>query len=136
MIKQIIKDQDFLKITSVLATIEDKQIAIDLVDTLNHHQDKCLGLAANMIGTHKNILAFYHNNKIMVMYNPVIIKKENSYNATESCLSLEGQRDTKRYQKIKVSYYNEDFQKRIMTFHGLSAQIIQHEMDHFQGIII
>lgn len=136
MLKNIIKDENFLKIPSTPASIDDKQIAIDLVDTLNFHKGRCLGLAANMIGSSKTVLAFYHNNEIFVMYNPTIIKSKESYQTSEGCLSLVGQRETIRFKHIKVSYYNHEFKQRIQTFSGLDAQVIQHEMDHFKGIII
>lgn len=136
MIKEIIKEEAFLQIPSTSACTEDKQIAIDLVDTLRFHKEGCLGLAANMIGVSKTILAFYDGDKIIVMYNPEILKKDRKYSTQEGCLSLLGQREAIRYESIKVSYFNESFQKRIMTFKDLPAQIIQHEMDHFQGIII
>lgn len=119
------------------ATIEDKQVAIDLLDTLVAHKDSCVGMAANMIGAQKRIIAFDNNGEYMIMYNPEIIKKDGLYEAEEGCLSLlAGPRKCKRYKTIKVQYQNEQFQQRIKTFIGWVAQIIQHEMDHCDGILI
>ena len=137
MIKNIVKDIEFLKVVSTEATIDDKYIADDLRDTLSFNRGKCVGMAANMIGYHKRIIIFEdENNKLIIMFNPKIIKGEKEYSTEEGCLSLTGVRPTKRYLKIKVEYYNEEFKKRIMTYQGFVAQIIQHEIDHCNGIII
>ena len=112
-------------------------MAKDLLDTLIAHKDTCVGMAANMIGVAKRIIAFDDNGKYMVMYNPQILKAEGAYDTQESCLSLlGGPRSTKRYQKIKVQYQTEAMQVRIKTFIGFTAQIIQHEVDHCNGILI
>ena len=136
MIQPIMKDVIFLGVKSVPATIEDLQVARDLLDTLAAHRDGCVGMAANMIGVRKRIIVFDNEGTDMVMFNPEIIKQEGLYETEEGCLSLTGVRKTKRYQKIKVQYQNEAFQTRIKTFSGWTAQIIQHEIDHCNGILI
>ena len=136
MIQTIMKDVIFLGVKSVPATIEDLQVARDLLDTLAAHRDGCVGMAANMIGVRKRIIVFDNKGTDMVMFNPEIIKQEGLYETEEGCLSLTGVRKTKRYQKIKVQYQNEAFQTRIKTFSGWTAQIIQHEIDHCNGILI
>lgn len=108
----------------------------DLLDTLAHHKDACVGMAANMIGVNKRVIVFDNEGTYMVMFNPEIIKKSGPYSAEEGCLSLSGTRKTKRWQSIKVQYQNEVFQTRFKTFTGWTAQIIQHEIDHCQGILI
>ena len=118
------------------ATADDLGVAQDLLDTLAAHKDGCVGMAANMIGVSKRIIAFDNDGEYMVMFNPVIVKKSAPYDAEEGCLSLSGTRKTKRYQTIKVQWQNEQFQTRIRTFTGWTAQIIQHEIDHCEGIII
>jgi len=110
--------------------------AQDLLETLIAHKDGCVGMAANMIGVNKRIIAFDNNGEYMVMFNPQIIKKSEPYQTQEGCLSLAGQRPTKRYKSIKVQYQNSEFQTRFKTFTGFPAQIIQHEVDHCEGIII
>lgn len=130
-------DPIFLAQKSEDATIEDKQVAIDLLDTLVAHKDNCVGMAANMIGVKKRIIAFDNNGEYMIMYNPEIIKKDTVYETEEGCLSLlGGPRKTKRFKNIKVQYQNEQFKQRIKTFVGWTAQIIQHEIDHCNGILI
>ena len=136
MIREIMKDIDFLSRPSVPATIEDLPIAEDLLETLTAHKDGCVGMAANMIGESKRIIAFENEGKYSVMFNPEIIKKSGLYEAVEGCLSLTGTRKTKRYQSIKVQYQNEKMETRFKTFTGWTAQIIQHEIDHLSGIII
>lgn len=111
-------------------------VAQDLLDTLTAHKDSCVGMAANMIGVNKRIIAFDNDGAYMVMFNPVIVKKSAPYDAEEGCLSLTGMRKTKRFQTIKVQWQNEQFQTRIRTFTGWTAQIIQHEIDHCEGILI
>ena len=125
MIREICKDESFLAQKAELATPEDLQVAADLLDTLIHHKEGCVGLAANMIGVNKRI-----------MFNPQIIKKAEPYDTEEGCLSLSGVRPTKRWKSIKVSWQNEKFQQRLKTFTGWTAQIIQHEIDNCEGIII
>ena len=136
MIKPIFKDVLFLGEKSTMATKDDIQVVNDLIDTLRANLDGCVGMAANMIGVKKNIIVFAMGEMIVPMINPVIIKKENSYITEESCLSLEGFRQTKRYETIEVEYLDKNFKKQKNTFHGFVAQIIQHEVDHCNGIII
>ena len=136
MIKPIVKDVLFLGEKSTMATKDDIQVVNDLIDTLRANLDGCVGMAANMIGVKKNIRVFAMGEMIVPMINPVIIKKENSYITEESCLSLEGFRQTKRYETIEVEYLDKNFKKQKNTFHGFVAQIIQHEVDHCNGIII
>ena len=137
MIKNIMRDEKFLSIVSIDATIEDLSIGNDLIDTLIFNRSRCVGMAANMIGVSKRIIIFEDENKnYIVMYNPVIIKQEGEYETEEGCLSLDGVRKTKRYKKIKVEYLDSEFRKRIKTYSGFTAQIIQHEIDHCNGIII
>ena len=136
MIQPIMKDPIFLAQKSVPATKEDLQVAQDLLDTLTAHKDGCVGMAANMIGVAKRIIAFDNEGKYMVMFNPEIVKRSEPYEAEEGCLSLPGTRKAKRYRSIKVQYQNEQFQTRFKTFTGWTAQIIQHEIDHCNGVLI
>lgn len=136
MRKDIVKNVLFLSETSVEATKDDLSVVNDLEDTLRANLDICVGLAANMIGVKKRILVFCIGPVIVPMINPVILKKEESYKTEESCLSLTGVRDTIRYEKILVEYYDKEFKKHKGEFTGFTAQIIQHEVDHFEGIII
>lgn len=136
MICEICKDEFFLRLPSREATAEDMDIARNLLDTLEAHSDGCVGMAANMIGVSKRIIAFDCEGKYMVMFNPEILKKEGAYPAEEGCLSLSGSRRTERFQSIKVQWQNEKFQTRVKTFTGWTAQIIQHEIDHCNGILI
>ena len=136
MVREIMKDIEFLSRPSLPATAEDLPIAEDLLETLTAHKDGCVGMAANMIGESKRIIAFENEGKYSVMFNPEIIKKSGPYEAEEGCLSLTGTRKTKRYQSIKVQYQNEKMETRFKTFTGWTAQIIQHEIDHLSGIII
>ena len=136
MVCEIMRDEDFLKQVSEPATQADIPVADDLLETLIAHKDGCVGMAANMIGVNKRIIAFDNDGAYMVMFNPVIVKKSAPYDAEEGCLSLTGTRKTKRYQTIKVQWQNEQFQTRIRTFTGWTAQIIQHEIDHCEGILI
>ena len=136
MIREICKDEAFLAQKAAPATPEDLSVAADLLETLAHHQDSCVGMAANMIGVNKRIIAFDNGGAYMVMFNPEIIKKSGSYDTEEGCLSLEGVRKAKRWKSIKVRWQNDRFQERLKTFTGWTAQIIQHEIDHCEGIII
>ena len=137
MVKELMHDPIFLAKKSEPATENDIDIAVDLLETLVHHQEGCVGMAANMIGELKRIIAFDNDGEYMVMFNPVILKKSDVYETEESCLSLlGGPRKTKRYKSIKVQYQTEDFKIRIKTFKGFTAQIIQHEIDHCDGILI
>lgn len=137
MIKEITHDPILLSIKAHPATKEDLQIAKDLFDTLTANKEACVGMAANMIGVCKRIIVFDNNGTHMTMFNPEIIKATGLYDAEESCLSLlGGPRLCKRYHTIKVQWQNEQFQHRIKTFAGWTAQIIQHEIDHCNGILI
>ena len=136
MICPIVKDEMFLCQKSQPATPEDKKTAQDLLDTLAANAQGCVGLAANMIGVLKRIIAFDCDGTYVVMFNPEIIRHSEAYEAEEGCLSLTGVRQTKRYQSIKVKYQNADFLVRYKTFTGWTAQIIQHEIDHCNGIVI
>ena len=136
MVREIMKDEVFLAEASDKATAEDTEIARDLLETLEAHEAGCVGLAANMIGVRKRIIAFDNEGSYMVMFNPEIVKKSGAYEAEEGCLSLTGTRKTRRWQSIKVQYQNEKMQIRLKTFTGWTAQIIQHEIDHCNGIII
>ena len=136
MIKPIVKDVVFLGEKSELATKEDMHVVEDLIDTLRANLEGCVGMAANMIGVKKRIIGFAVGNVIVPMINPVILKKENSYITEESCLSLTGVRQTTRYESIEVEYFDKSFKKQKSTFNGFVAQIIQHEVDHCDGIII
>ncbi|EQK41274.1 polypeptide deformylase family protein [[Clostridium] bifermentans ATCC 638] len=136
MIKAVVKDILFLEQKSELATKDDVEVINDLIDTLRANLDHCVGMAANMIGVKKRILVFSVGEMIIPMVNPVILKKEIPYEAEESCLSLEGFRKTTRYEKIEVEYLDRNFKKHKQVFTGFTAQIIQHEVDHFEGIII
>ena len=136
MIREIMRDEAFLSQPSEAAVHEDLPTAQDLLDTLAAHQAGCVGMAANMIGVKKRIIAFDNDGRYMVMLNPEIIKKSGYYEAEEGCLSLSGTRKAKRWKSIKVQYQNEKFQVRFKTFTGWTAQIIQHEIDHCNGILI
>ena len=136
MIRDIMKDETFLSQKAEPAAPDDLPAAQDLLDTLTAHKDGCVGMAANMIGVNKRIIAFDNEGKYMVMFNPEIIKKSGPYEAEEGCLSLTGTRKARRWQSIKVRYQNEQFQTRFKTFTALAAQIIQHEIDHCEGVLI
>lgn len=136
MIREIVKDKEFLQKESTAVTEEDISIAKDLIDTLRAHQRGCLGMAANMIGYNKNIIAFFYNDLIMVMLEPVIIDKKDAYETDEGCLSLDGERKTVRYRNITVSFLDMRFRKHKRTYEGVEAQVIQHEIDHLKGILI
>ena len=136
MIREICTDEAFLSQRAQAAGPEDLSVAADLLETLVHHRDGCVGMAANMIGVNKRIIAFDNEGTHMVMFNPEIVKKSGPYVAEEGCLSLSGTRKARRWQSIKVRWQNEKFQERLKTFTGWTAQIIQHEIDHCEGIII
>lgn len=136
MIKSIVHDPLFLAQKSLSATPADAAVAQDLLDTLAAHADGCVGMAANMIGVSKRIIAVEAEEGYLVLFNPVILKKSGAYEAEEGCLSLEGVRKTKRWQTIKVQYQTPEGKPRIKNFTGWTAQIIQHEVDHCDGILI
>ena len=136
MVREIMRDETFLSQRAELATQDDLDVAQDLLDTLTAHKDGCVGMSANMIGVNKRIIAFDNEGSYMVMFNPEIIKKSGPYEAEEGCLSLTGIRKARRWKSIKVQYQNEKFQTRFKTFTSWTAQIIQHEIDHCEGILI
>ena len=137
MVRELVHDPILLAQRSTDATKEDLPVAQDLLDTLIAHKESCVGMAANMIGVTKRIIAFDNEGNYMVMLNPRIIRTEDIYETEESCLSLlGGPRKTLRYRKIKVEYQTEQMQKRLKTFTGWTAQIIQHEVDHCNGVLI
>lgn len=136
MIRDICKDEAFLAQKAEPAAADDLGTAQDLLDTLIAHKDDCVGMAANMIGVNKHIIAFENDGKHEVMFNPVIVKQSGAYEAEEGCLSLAGRRKARRFRTIKVQWQNEKFQTRLKTFTGWTAEIIQHELDHCDGILI
>ena len=136
MIQEICKDEKFLAQKAEQATPDDIQTATDLLETLEAHKDGCVGMAANMIGVNKRIIAVDCDGAYLLMLNPVILKQSGAYEAEEGCLSLAGTRKTKRYRSIKVQWQNEKLQTRIRTFTGWTAEIIQHEIDHCEGVLI
>ncbi len=136
MVREIVHDVIFLKKKSIKADKNDVDIITDLRDTLKANHDRCVGMAANMIGFNKRIIIFTAGIMDIVMINPVIVKKAQPYETEEGCLSLTGVRKTKRWEKITVEYQDTDFNKKRGDFTGFVAQIIQHECDHLEGIII
>lgn len=136
MVREIMRDEAFLAQRSEPATAEDLPVGQDLLDTLAAHRAGCVGMAANMIGVQKRIIVFDCEGEDMVMYNPEIVKRSGPYQTEEGCLSLSGVRPTRRWKSIKVQYQNERFQTRFKTYTGWTAQIIQHEIDHCNGILI
>jgi len=136
MIRPIMHDPIFLAQRSTQATAEDLDLARDLLDTLVAHREGCVGMAANMIGVARRIIAFQDGAGYTVMFNPEIIRSAEPYEAEEGCLSLAGVRKARRFRSIKVRYENEKFQTRLKTYTGWTAQIIQHEIDHCNGILI
>lgn len=136
MVRSIIRDVEFLKIPSVEATAQDAGVADDLLDTLKANAERCVGMAANMIGVSKRIIVFADGERYGEMFNPIIVKKSLPFEAEEGCLSLDGTRKTKRYGEIKLQWQTREMKTRIKNFSGFTAQIIQHEIDHLNGIII
>ena len=136
MVRPITRDPVFLAQKSAPATAEDLPAAQDLLDTLAAHRDGCVGMAANMIGVARRIIVFDNAGTYVTMFNPEIIRADGPYTAEEGCLSLSGVRKTKRYRSIKARYQNEAMQVRLKTFTGFPAQIIQHEIDHCNGVLI
>ena len=136
MIKKIVRDPMFLQQKSELATEADKQVVVDLLDTLRANQDHCVGMAANMIGVKKRIIVVAMGPFHFAMVNPVITKRIGKYQTEESCLSLEGVRPCTRYKEIEVDYLDQDFKPQHGKYKDFTAQIIQHEVDHFEGILI
>lgn len=136
MVREIVHDPVFLALRSEPATAEDLAIGKDLMDTLEAHKNECVGMGANMIGERKRIIVFDNEGKAMLMFNPEIIRRSGAYETEEGCLSLTGKRKVKRWQNIKVQYQDEQLRPRLKTFTGWTAQIIQHEVDHCDGILI
>ena len=137
MVKELVHDPIFLAQKSAPATKEDLQTLQDLTDTLQAHRETCVGMAANMIGVCRRIIVFFDQGRCMAMLNPEILKMSGEYETEEGCLSLlGGPRKTWRYQRIKVQYQTAELQTRIKSFEGWTAQIIQHEVDHCNGVLI
>lgn len=136
MERPIIRDIIVLSQKAAPASKEDREIARDLADTLLAHREGCAGLAANMIGVPKAIIVFFDGRKVTVMYNPEIVKTEKPYDTEEGCLSLEGLRPCRRYRAVTVRYRDESFRPQKKRFTGFTAEVIQHETDHLQGILI
>lgn len=137
MIREIVKDQIFLSQKAVEATKEDISIGFDLLETLKAHEDECVGMAANMIGFNKRIIIIDDKGTYTVMFNPVILKKSGKlYETEESCLSHIGVKPVKRYEKIRVEYMDMNFKKKVRIYSNFEAQIVQHEIDHCEGILI
>lgn len=137
MIREIVTDNFQLSQKSIPATIEDLDVVEDLLDTIKEHEQGCVGMAANMIGVNKSIIVINDDGNYLIMINPKIIKTSGRlYETEEGCLSHQGKKKTKRYEKIKVDYLDDDFKRKIKTFENFTAQIIQHEIDHCNGILI
>lgn len=136
MIKAITTNQDFLRQPSQPATLSDQAIIQDLKDTLTAHRQECIGMAANMIGYHKRIIIASLGPLNLILVNPQIVAKSQPYQTKEGCLSLTGQRPTTRFKKVTVNFLNQDFQKQTLTLSDLAAEIVQHEIDHCNGILI
>ena len=136
MVKQIVRDVFFLGQPSEPATKADIQVGKDLQDTLQANRERCVGMAANMIGVKKRVIIVNIGFVNLVMFNPVLVSKSSPFQTEESCLSLEGSRPTKRYESIEVAYLDEQWMPKQLSFSGMPAQIIQHELDHLEGIII
>ena len=136
MVREICRDETFLAQKAEPAAADDLVTVRDLLDTLAAHRDGCVGMAANMIGVNKRIIVFDNGGEYMLMFNPVIIRQSGAYEAEEGCLSLSGTRRVKRFRTIKVQWQNEKFQTRLKTFTGWTAEIIQHEIDHCEGVLI
>jgi len=136
MVREIIRDQFFLRMPARKAGAGDIPIADDLLDTLRANADRCVGMAANMIGENVAVIAFSDGGRYMEMFNPVIVRRDAPYDAEEGCLSLDGTRPVRRYRTIKVQWQTRDMKPRVRTFTGFTAQIIQHEIDHLAGVVI
>ena len=136
MIRPIVTSPIMLRMPSVDATPEDARIGQDLIDTLATHAHECVGMAANMIGQRKRIIVVQDGPHALLMYNPVILERTNEYQTEEGCLSLPGTRPATRWRRIRVSYLDESFRPIVKTFSGFTAQIIQHEIDHCNGVLI
>ena len=136
MIREIVRDQFFLRIPSRPATAADASVADDLLDTLRANADRCVGMAANMIGEPVRVIAFSDGGRCVEMFNPVIVKRDGPFTAEEGCLFLDGVRPVRRFRTVKVQWQTRDMKPRVRTFTGFTAQIIQHEVDHLEGTLI
>ena len=136
MIKPIVKDMLVLQQKAQTASKEDVEIGQDLFDTLRANKDKCVGMAANMIGVQKQVIIFMYGMVPVIMFNPILRRKSSPYQAEEFCLSLVGSRSTTRYKEITVEYLDQHWQKQTLTLKDFPAQICQHELDHLEGILI
>lgn len=136
MKREIMRDVEFLRLPSEDAGAQDAALADDLLDTIKANAGKCVGMAANMIGVNRRVIVFEDKNGYTEMFNPKILRRTDCYEAEEGCLSLNGVRKAKRYREIKVQWQTRDMKMRIRSFSGWTAQIIQHELDHLEGIII
>ena len=136
MIRPIVTSPIMLRMPSTDATPEDAHIGQDLLDTLAEHAHECVGMAANMIGQRKRIIVVQDGQRALLMYNPVVLERANEYQTEEGCLSLPGTRPATRWRRIRVEYLDEDFALRTSTFSGYTAQIIQHEIDHCNGVLV
>ena len=136
MVRPIMRDPLFLSQPSESATTADRAVITDLLDTLRAHSSECVGMAANMIGVHKRVIAVSMGPVNVAMVNPVILRRARPYEAEEGCLSLSGRRKAQRYQEIEVAFQDADFQPRCQVYTGWIAQIIQHEIDHCDGHLI
>ncbi|MCQ2553467.1 MAG: peptide deformylase [Clostridia bacterium] len=136
MVRNICRDLFILGQKAAPATEADNQLVQDLIDTLAAHKDRCVGMACNMIGVPKAIIVIAMGPFQVPMINPVIVRKTKEYKTEEGCLSLDGERECTRYEKIEVEYYDQNWQKKRNKYTGFTAQIIQHEIDHLNGIII
>lgn len=136
MIKPIVTDTEFLAKPSEAATKADRQIVIDLRDTFEAHRDDCVGLAANMIGESKRIIIIEDGRKGLVLLNPQIIRRSGPYEAKESCLSIEGEHTVTRHMTVMVGYSDESFKRKVQTFQGYAAEIVEHEVDHCNGVLV
>lgn len=136
MVREIMRDEGFLRMPSRAATAEDAAIADDLLDTLRAHLDGCVGMAANMIGRNVRIIVYMDGTHIAEMFNPVIERREDPYEAREGCLSLDGTRPVTRWRRVKLRWQTRDMKPRVRNFEGFTAEILQHEIDHLEGVII
>lgn len=136
MVREIVHDEAFLSLPSENADLRDIGLISDLVDTLHFHREVCVGMAANMIGVRKNVIAIELGPLSIVIINPVIKKKSGEYIAREGCLCLKGERECVRYREIEIEYLDLSFKKRNEHYSGFASEIIQHEMDHLKGIVI
>ena len=136
MTREIVRDQFFLRLPARPATAADAAIADDLMETLRANADRCVGMAANMIGENVAVIVFSDNGRLTEMFNPEILRKDGPFDTEEGCLSLDGARPTRRYRSIKVRWQTRDMKPRVKVYTGFTAQIIQHEVDHLAGIVI